>query len=451
MIKNKKIAIIGFAKEGVAAANYLSPFNRITIFDVKEKEKIDPVFLNTLNNSKQIGFFLKGSAPKDHNYDLIVRSPGIRPDDKFIESLKSKGTIITTGTKIFFDQCPAKIVGVTGTKGKGTTSTLIYEMLKTASNNVFIAGNIGTPALEILPKLNGKSIVILELSSFQLLDLEKSPHVAVVLMTTTEHLDWHTNNAEYVQAKCNITKYQTLRDFAVVNADYRNSVQIGKKSRGKVFYFSTKSKANGAYLQKDQLISEIKERESIDTKSILIPGAHNYQNVMAAMCAAQILGVSISDIKKVVSTFKGLKHRLQLVRVVNNVSFYNDSFSTTPETAIAAINAFQNPKIVILGGSTKHSDFSELAKAIVDGKNIKAIILIGQESGRLMTTIKKSGVFQGKILQGAKDMSQIIADAFSEAESGDVVILSPACASFDMFKNYQDRGDQFIVEVNKLK
>lgn len=450
MIKNKKIAIVGLGKEGLAAANCLSPQNEVFIFDVKAKTEIEAKFFDSLENPKSIQYFLGGSLPKEQDFDLIVRSPGIRPEDKLIKSIKSKNTLVTTGTQIFFEQCPGEIIGVTGTKGKGTTSTLIFEMVKAKTQNVFIAGNIGTPALEILPKLNSESIVILELSSFQLLDLQKSPYVAVVLMTTTEHLDWHTGTEEYVQAKANITKYQTAKDFAVINADYPNSLKIGNKSKGKIYLFSAKKKVNGAYVSEDKIISKIDGEKQLNTRDILIPGAHNFQNVMAAVCAAQILKVDMVDIKKVVSNFKGLKHRLQLVRTIENVSFYNDSFSTTPETAIAAISAFDKPKIIILGGSTKNSDFSALAKVIIGDDNIKAVILIGVESERLQKSIEQAGTFKGKIIKGSKNMAEIVKEASDVAKDGDVVILSPACASFDMFKNYEERGEEFISQVNKL-
>ncbi len=451
MIKGKKIAIVGFAKEGLAAANYLSPFNKVTIFDLKAKGEVDAVFFKSLNNSKDIELFLGGSLSTRPDYDFIVRSPGIRPDNELIKTLGSNGAVSTSGTKIFFDYCPARIIGVTGTKGKGTTSSLIYEMLKAHGADVFIGGNIGTPALELLSKLDSKSIVVLELSSFQLLDLQKSPHIAVVLMTTSEHLDWHIDKNEYVKAKENITKYQTVNDFAVVNADFAESAKIGKSSKGKVFYFSTNIKTNGAYLYKGKLISRIRSEVSIETKDIGIPGPHNFQNVMAAMCAAQLLGVNTGAIKKVIGKFKGLPHRLQLVRIVNGVSYYNDSFSTTPETAIAAIKAFSKPKILILGGSSKNSDFSELGRVIAGNDSVKALILIGNEQNTIASAIKNAGKFKGKIFTKLETMPEIVKQASAIAKKGDVVLLTPACASFDMFKNYQDRGDQFISCVKKLK
>ncbi len=351
-------------------------------------------------------------------YDLIVRSPGVyryRP-----ELLKTK-TVITSKTKLFFDLCPAKIIGVTGTKGKGTTATLIYEILKAGGKDVYLGGNIGSGIFGILPELTGNSWVILELSSFQLVDLTKSPHIALVLMITSEHLNWHKDEAEYVSAKKSILAYQTENDFAVINKDYPNSVAIGKQGKGKKIWISGK---------------EI----NLTTR---LRGEHNKENIAAAVSVAKILDLPFED---VVANFPGLEHRLEEVTTVNGITFYNDSFSTTRETAIAAIKSFTEPEIVILGGSSKNSDFTQLGQAISDSENIKLVILIGAEGPRIAKTIQNK-----KTLFETKNMASIVNLAYNNATSGDVVLLSPACASFDMFKSYKDRGTQFKEQVKLLK
>ncbi|KKQ90190.1 MAG: UDP-N-acetylmuramoylalanine-D-glutamate ligase [Candidatus Curtissbacteria bacterium GW2011_GWC2_38_9] len=450
-IKDKKIAIIGFGKEGVSAANFLGSENQIIIIDQKSKEAIDNVFFKSLN-IKRFEFFQIQNVPSGLKVDYIVRSPGVRPDDNTILNLKKNGAQLTSPTKIFFDLCQSEIIGVTGTKGKGTTVTLIYEMLKSQINNVFLAGNIGTPALEILPKVDRQSIVILELSSFQLIDLKKSPHIAVILMITSEHLDWHQDTPEYRRAKESIVSFQNENDFAIINQDFEVSGNFAQRTKAKVYFISTKQKTNGVYLESDSILSEIGKSEEIcKTSQILLPGAHNLQNVLAAVACAKIYNIKTKNITLVLKTFKGLVHRLQLVREFKNIKFYNDSFSTIPETTVAAIEAFRQPKILILGGSSKNSDFSLLAQEINQNKSIKAIILVGQEATRIKKAIAKSGGTDAKIIEGANNMHQIISRAYQEAKSGDVVILSPACASFDMFKNYQDRGMQFIKEVKNLK
>lgn len=447
-LRAKKILIIGLGKEGISAANYLEPHNHITLYDDKPKSQIDP---RSFKNLKVKNLNLYFEKFPNQPFDYVIRSPGIRVYHPLIQKLTSQGSVLTSPTKIFFDTCPGKIIGVTGTKGKGTTSTLIYEMLKTQHKNVFLAGNIGTPALDILPKVTKDSPAVLELSSFQLADLGKSPHVAVVLMITSEHLDWHKDTADYIKAKESIVKYQTQKDFAVINADYATSKKFAQKTRGQVYFVSTQRNTNGVYISNKTIFSNIVGREKIaQIDNIFLPGPHNLQNVVAATAVAKIFDVKNSQIQKVLKSFKGLPHCLELVRRINGVKFYNDSFSTIPETTIAAINAFSNPKILILGGSSKNSDFLKLAQKIHEDKTIKALILIGIEGPRIKQMIDKAGGFGGTIIEGAKNMQEIVKSAKSLAWRSDVVLLSPACASFDMFKNYQDRGVKFINEVKKL-
>ncbi len=426
MVKGKKIIVIGFGKEGKAAAKFLGESNKITIYDDKEKTPV-------------------GERAR---FDLIVRSPGVRPDHPLIKKLVAAGAVLTSPTQIFLDLCPCQIIAVTGTKGKGTTSTLIYEMLKTQYRNVFLAGNIGTPTLEILPKLNKNSLVVLELSSFQLMDLSKSPHIAVVLMITQEHLDWHKDKDEYVLAKAPIVKYQGNSDFAVINFDFPNSKSFVPLTKAKIISFSTLGQAD-SYISGGNLM--FRKEVVTGVSDVPIPGRHNLQNVLAAIAASKIYKIKNENIKKVLTSFKGLDHRLQLIRDIEGVKYYNDSFSTTPETSIAAIDAFKSPKILIVGGSSKNSDFTNLGRIIARDKTVKGVILIGIEGKRIKEAIVKAGKFSGKIKEGAHDMKEIVASAQNLARSGDIVILSPACASFDMFKNYEDRGRQFVAEVNKLK
>ncbi len=450
-MKHKKIAIFGFGKEGISAANYLGSENKITIIDDKEKKDIEKSLFQKLE-TKDADFYFGKKGPLGKKFDLLIRSPGFRPDHPKILNHLKKGTPLTTPTNIFFEKAPTKkIIGVTGTKGKGTTSTLIYQMIKRESKNVYLGGNIGNPALEFLPKLDSESTVILELSSFQLIDLKSSPQIAVVLMITSEHLDWHMDKKEYLDAKKLIVNFQTSQDFAVINQDFKKSKELANYTSAKTYYFSTNRKTNGVYVKNNQIISEIsKPREVVKVSDILLPGKHNLQNICAAISVAKILKIKNHNIKKSVRIFKGLKHRLQLVRVVNGVKYYNDSYSTIPETAIAAIESFRNPKVLILGGSPKKSDFSDLSKKIIEDKSIKATLLIGQEANHLKDSITNTGKFKGKIIDNLSSMKEIVKVASEISQKNDVVILSPACASFDMFKNYEDRGDQFVKEAESL-
>lgn len=445
MITGKKIAIFGFGLEGASAANHLAEKNRVYVVDEKpesiaKKESV-PLSPNAV-------YYFGGNIPENINFDYIIRSPGVRPDNPLLLKLTTKNTIVTSATKIFFDECPCAIIGVTGTKGKGTTSTLIYEMLKNQGKDVYLAGNIGIPALDVLNNLKSSSIVVLELSSFQLIDLKKSPHIAVILMVTSEHLDWHSDVSEYQQAKKAIVKNQSENDFTVINADYPASVEFAKYTKAKKYFFSTANKTDGAYLEGNEIISQINSRQKIaNTADVFLPGRHNLQNVLAATLVAKILEVTNNNIVKVLKTFKGLEHRLELVRELNGVAFYNDSFSTTPETTIAAIEAFKSPKILILGGSSKNSDFSALGEKISTDKSVKAIILIGKEAGRIKDSIKNK---PATVVEGLENIQEITAKAYMLSARGDTIILSPACASFDIFKNYKDRGEQFKKEVMAL-
>ena len=426
--KNKKIAVIGEGIEGISSAKYLkSKGAKVTILDQKQGS-------NYLDNLE--------------DYDLVVRSPGIKIEmlEKYVSRDK-----ITSQTKTFFDICPCPIIGVTGTKGKGTTSTLIYEMLKKDRKDAYLGGNIGNTPFDFFEHLKSSSVVVLELSSFQLLDLHKSPHIAVILMITSEHLDYHPNVLEYISAKRNIIKFQKATDFAIINRDYPASNESDVDALGKVFYVSREREVdNGCFARDGKIVIRTKDREIpvFETKDLLLRGKHNYENVCAAVMAAYLAGVSIKNIQEVLADFAGLPHRLELVGVVNGAEYFNDSFSTTPETAIAAIEAFKEPEILILGGSSKNSNFQELGEVISKKGNIKAIIGIGVEWVRIKPFIKSKNII---LIEGAKDMHTIVLAASKIAVSGDVVLLSPACASFDMFKNYKDRGEQFKEEVSRLQ
>lgn len=431
IFKNKKIAVVGKGLEGDSSARYLQGKGaEVTILDKEQRED----YLKDLNQ-----------------YDLVVRSPVVKLSllEKFIPKEK-----ITSQIKIFFDLCPCEIIGVTGTKGKGTTSSLIYEMLKKQGFDAYLGGNIGVAPFDFLDKLNTQSKVVLELSSFQLMDLKKSPHIAVVLMITSEHLDWHNSVEEYIDAKRNILKAQTEKDFAILNRDYPATNESDIHTVGKIFTISREQESldDGCFVRDGKVWLRIMggEAEVIDTKDILLPGKHNLENVCAAVMAATLAGVSIASIASVLKTFKGLVHRLELVATINGVRYYDDSFSTTPETAIAAIEAFKEPEILILGGSSKNSDFSELGRIISKAENIKAIIGIGVEWPKIRSKIQNTK-YKILFVEGAKDMATIVQAATKIAQPGDVVLLTPACASFDMFKNYKDRGNQFKEEVGKLK
>ncbi len=437
--KDKKIAVLGMGVEGVSSAEFLRKHGaNVTELD----QKADKDYLGSLEE-----------------FDMIVRSPGIKRSLPQLIEAEKKGVVITSQTKLFFDLCPCPIIGVTGTKGKGTTSALIYEMLKKQGFDVHLGGNIGNPPFTFLDKLTpqsasrqGGSKVVLEMSSFQLQDMTKSPHIGVVLMITSEHLDYHKDVYEYVDAKRNIIRFQANTDFSIINRDYLASNESDIHTEGKVFHVSREQEVSqGAYVKNNGVFLRYndKEQKITDGKDVLLRGGHNLENVCAAVMASVLSGVSVKNIVSVLTSFRGLEHRLQFIGQVNGVEYYDDSFSTTPETAIAAIQAFKEPEILILGGAHKGSDFTELGKVISEAKNIKAIIGIGLEWSRIKSTIRYT-LNAIRYIEGCKNMKEIVQKAAEVAKPGDVVVLTPACSSFDMFKNYKDRGEQFKREVGKL-
>ncbi len=452
IFQNKKIAIVGLGVEGLSSALYLvGKGAEVTIFDQNKEEELEKDVFEEAKKLK-VNFVLgEFYLERIEGFDLVVRGPGIQLAllEKYVPKEK-----ITSQIKLFFDLCPAEIIGVTGTKGKGTTSSLIYEMLKKKGFDAYLGGNIGLPPFDFLDKLSVQSKVVLELSSFQLLDLEKSPHIAVMLMITSEHLNYHNSIEEYIDAKRNLVRFQNEKDFAILNRDYPATNESDVHTNGKVFHVSREREApeEGCFVRDEKVWLRVgdKEIEIVDIKDILLPGRHNLENVCATVMAAYLAGASKENIAWVLKTFKGLEHRLELVATINGVRYYDDSFSTTPETAIAAIQAFKEPEILILGGSSKNSDFTELGKVISKSENVKLIIGIGVEWERIKAEIAES-LSPIPVIEGARDMRTIVAAAYKLAVPGDVVLLTPACASFDMFKNYKDRGEQFKEEVEKLK
>jgi UDP-N-acetylmuramoylalanine--D-glutamate ligase len=366
--KHKKVAILGWGINGLDAYKFLIKQNaQITILD--QDKKIDLSKVDKNNVELILGEdYLKNGLKK---FDYVFRAPGVYRYKSEMVDVEGQGVRVTSAVKLFFELCPAKIIGVTGTKGKGTTASLIYQILKTDGKDVHLAGNIGKPLLELLPKLKKTTWVVLELSSFQLIDLTKSPHISVVLNITEDHLDWHKDKNEYVESKLNIVKYQKKNDFAVLNYDYATSKTFSKKTKAKVFYFSKEKTVGGAYVKNGKIILDIGIKKYLigETKKLKLRGSHNWENVCAAVLAARLTGAGISSIKKGVFSFKGLEHRLKLVRKYNGISFYDDSFSTNPQTTIAAIKSFTEPITLILGGSDKGLDYSELVNEL--GKRLE--------------------------------------------------------------------------------
>lgn len=442
-----KIGIAGFGVEGRALMQYFGRRgHEITICDINrkvEKEK---------SSSKIHYRFGPHYLTNLQEFDVIFRSPGIPYLKHEFDPVRDR---VTSLTRYFFEYCPCQIVGVTGTKGKGTTATLIYEMLKSTGKKIYLGGNIGEPPIKFLDELKKDDLVILELSSFQLQDLDRSPHIAVVLGITPDHFDHHENMEEYIEAKRNIVRFQKKEDVAILDIDNPRSAGFTRSTKAKILQVSVeKPVTEGALLKVGSLIIKRGKTGIIvgEKGQTGLIGNHNLKNILAAATAADQLGVPVEVISKVIRQWRGLPHRLEFVGEKGGVRFYNDSASTNPETAIAALRTFSNPTILIAGGSDKGIDFTLLGEEIAKRPNVKSVILMGETRRKIERAIEQAVAREEKHIRRREiPLELIFAETYHEAfmvakliaQPGDTVLLSPACASFDMFSNYQERGEIF--------
>ena len=439
-----KIAILGYGVEGHSNYKYYRnkyPDAEITIFDTKDELTDVPDGAKVVLGEDAFG--------KVKGFDLILRSPSIPPREI------AQTDHHWSATREFMRQCPAPIIGVTGSKGKGTTCSFIYEILKAhfvdqPDRHIHLMGNIGVPALDVLPKVREDDVVVFEMSSFQLWDCTQSPSIAVITMIEPDHLNVHKDYQEYVNAKLNILYYQHDGNTAVYNqeeADPELAELIG--------HIITTTQADdmpypyrvGAHFDEENLY--MGEEVICPISDIKLPGRHNLLNACAAMAATwEITDHDKETIAKGLATFDGLPHRLKFVREVDGTRFYDDSIATTPGSAIAAIKAFTEPKVLILGGSDKGADYHELGKVIDDG-GVRTVLAIGANRAKVAEQI--TAETDTPVVQiSSTSMDEIVDTAYDLANPGDVVIMSPAAASFDMFTSYVDRGQHFVDAVNKL-
>ncbi len=426
-LKNKKILIVGAGIEGRAVEKYLrTHLKGVKLNLVDQKDGLD---------------YLKNQQ----DYDIAVKSPGVKPELITIP--------YTTATNIFLSNAKGKVIGITGTKGKSTTSTLIYKMLEKQGLDVYLGGNIGQSPLDFIEKLNDNSWTALEMSSYQLNDLKISPHIAVVLMIISEHLDYHGSQEKYIDAKRNILKFQTAQDFAIINKDYPASHESDIHTIGQVFRISREREVgNGCFVDKDCIwYSRDGQKEKIiETDKIKLLGRHNLENVCAATCAANLAGVSKINIIKVLEEFGGLEHRLEFVGEKNGITFYNDSLSTIPEAAIGALQALPDTETLIAGGHDRGLDYSSLGQYLNKGQ-IKTLILFPPTGQKIWNEVCKS---TSQVSRPEKfdvtTMEQAVRIASAETAPNKICLLSPASASFGIFKDYIDRGNQFKKEISKL-
>ena len=427
-----KVAIAGYGVEGEQNVAYWQSHPDVSLTIIDEREQLDRPLPEDIPARLGEGAF-------DHldEFDMVVRTAGLAP-----YKLQTTATI-WSATNEFFARCPAKIIGVTGSKGKGTTASLIAAILEAAGYRTWLVGNIGIPALSVLSQVQPEDIVIYELSSFQLWDLQQSPHTAVALFIEQEHLDMHRTMDEYVAAKANITAHQTATDTLIYHASNEYVATIANGSIAQKIPFPS---ASAAHITDDAFYYG--DERLCDVGVLSLVGVHNQQNALAAIDAVWEYTHDAAAIAKGLAAFKGLPHRLSYVATVNDVAYYDDSIATTPTSAIAALRAFADrQKVIILGGSHKGADFSELAHELT--RHDVQAILIGDEAAEIAAACDAAGFTRYEIMYDATAM-RFTERATALAQPGGVVLLSPASASFGLFKNYVDRGEQFIAAVRRL-
>ncbi len=456
-IYGKKVAVIGMGVSNIPLISYLINLGAvITVFDKRNKEDLAQDKYDDFN-SKGVSFSLGENYMNQlEGFDYIFRSPSMRPDILQVEKEVERGAILTSEIEMLIELCPSTIIGITGSDGKTTTTTLIYNILKEEGYNCFLGGNIGYPLFSMIDQMQPEDYVVLELSSFQLLTLRKSPQIAVVTNISPNHLDIHKNYEEYIDAKKNIFLYQGEDDLLVLNNDNEITKNFKYDAKGRIRFFSRNKESikKGIFFDDEaiKILENSDEREVISLNEIKLIGKHNYENCMAAIAATKDL-VSLDSVKKVLSTFNGVEHRNELVRVVNDVKWRNDSIGSSPSRTIAGLVSFKEKVILIAGGYDKHLDYTEFGEYVV--KHVKALILLGATKDKILNATKdameKFGykdedlpIFVVESLEGA------VAKANEIAKPNDTVFFSPASASFDMFKNFEERGNKFKELVTKL-
>lgn len=440
-IKNKTVAVVGIGVSNLPLIDFLLECGaNVSACDKKGRAEIE----ETANYLESKGVTLKLGAEylSDLDADVIFKSPGIRPDIPEFEAARKKGAIVTSEMELFFEICPCEIIAVTGSDGKTTTTTLISEMLKKQGYTCHVGGNIGKPLVAEVKDMLSTDKAVLELSSFQLFTMRKSPRVAVITNVTPNHLDWHKDFDEYIESKKNIMKYQDESGLLVTNIANDISKEIGIHAKGKNRTFSSKEEAF-VHLEDDNIICD--DEKIISTNDIKIPGAHNVENYMAAIAAVRDY-VSNDTIEYVAKNFGGVEHRIEFVREVGGVRFYNDSIASSPTRTMAALNSFEQKLVLIAGGYDKKIPFDELGVKI--NEKVKKLILVGHTADKIKLAVENAG--KETEIFVCEEFKQAVLKAYEEAAEGDVVILSPACASFDLFKNFMIRGEKFKEIVNNI-
>ena len=432
-LKKSKIAIIGVGVSNLPLLDYLYELNcNVEVFSDSKIEF----------NLSKYNYKIHEDGLKDLvGFDIIFRSPGCLPTRSEIAKEKERGALVTTEVEQVIKLTPAKVIGITGSDGKTTTTTLINLVLSASGYKTFLGGNIGTPLFTQIKDMTKDDIVVLELSSFQLMEMTVSPDISVITNITPNHLDKHKNMDEYISSKCNIYKYSG--SLLVLNAD--NDITSKLTSDREIRYFSRNKKTNAFYTLDNKIYKD--DKVIIDGKDIHIRGVHNYENICTCLSATYDL-IDMDKAIKAIKEFSGVEHRLEFVREINNVKWYNDSVSSSLTRTIAGLNSYEENIVLIAGGYDKNLDYTPIARPILD--KVSKLILFGATSDKIYNAVIKEKQDEDIKIYREKTLKDVVDKAYEVAIPGEIVLFSPASASFDMFKNFADRGIQFKDLVNKL-
>lgn len=450
-LKNKNILLVGLAKTGISTIKHLNKLGaKVVVNDIKDKDKLKGILdeLSDLNNVE----YILGYHPENvDDIDMAVVSPGVPLDLPFILKLKSKNIEIIGEVELAYrlSQNPM-FIGITGTNGKTTTTSLVGEIFKKANIDTYIVGNIGNPVIDTVDTANENSVLVTELSSFQLESIDTfKPHVSAILNFTEDHLNRHHTMEAYMEAKARIFKNQDEKDFCILNYDNEDVKSLSDNVEAKKIFFSRKKSLDcGIYLDEDNniIINIDKKIKLLNKDELSLPGNHNLENCMAAAAIAYVSNIDIDVIREVLKTFAGVEHRQEFVRNLNGIMFVNDSKATNPDSSIKAIESYNRPIILIAGGMDKQSSFDEFLD--VAKENVYALVLLGETAQRIKECAQNKGFNNIRIV---KDMKEAVNASYQIAKDGDVVLLSPACASWDMYKSFEVRGIDFKDNVHNLK
>ena len=450
-LKTKKIAVLGAGVSNIPLLKQLAGEScDVTLFDQKEKENINEDIQKLIDEKKIKCFLGQNYLEGLKSFDIIFRSPSLLPSNPYLKEEESRGCYITTEVEEVIKYAPCKVIGITGSKGKTTTTTIISKILENLGYNVYVGGNIGTPLFTKIEQLKETDIVVLELSSFQLMGMRTSPDIAVVTNISPDHLDVHGSYEEYINAKKYIFKNAKKDSILVLNSEDEIVKNFANEFEGEVRYFGTNSNLDTYYLKENKIWN--KEKEIIDTTKLILKGEHNYINICAALSAIKDFIKGTSNLETILKDIPSVPHRLEFVREIDGVKWYNDSASTTPDKCLGGLSAFSEKIVLIAGGSDKNIPYTPLAKPVIE--KVSKLILFGQTKNKIydavMEEVKRTNNRSLKIYV-LDDLESAVSVAKKVAVSGEVVLFSPASASFDMFKNAYQRGDIFKKLVNDIE